>query len=260
MDELNTTPATPEPNSADVTPAEPTPTSVAAAPEAETPKQATWQEELEKADAKTLRSHPKIAGMIGSERQRAIQEWQARQQTEEQARVRAQTEEEMLKFGEENADYLRQNYPKAYEHITGLQAQRAQREVQEAHQRAITAVAESLGRSLNDLPEWTERTDEDVQKLAAALAGKSTDEVIPAFNRFVVDYLADKRESKRRTKWQQDTLAKEREAIRQEEAAKLLKGSDAPDALKPKGAPGALDIRAMSDEEFDAYYNKRFNR
>jgi membrane-associated HD superfamily phosphohydrolase len=197
--------------------------------------------------------------MIGSERQRAIQEWQARQQTEEQARVRAQTEEEMLKFGEENADYLRQNYPKAFEHINNLQAQRAQREVQEAHQRAITAVAESLGRSLNDLPEWAERTDEDVQKLAAALANKPPEEVIPAFNRFVVDFLADKREGKRRQKWQEGQLSKEREAIRQEEAARLLKGSTAPDTTKPKGE-ATFSPTTMSDAEFNDYWKKKYGR
>jgi len=254
MDDLNTTPTTPEPSVADPTPVE-TPTPVSEpAPVAETPKpQPTWQEELEKADAKELRRHPKIAGIIGSDTQRAIQAYEQRKQADQQAQVRSQTEEEMLKFGEENADYLKQHYPKAYEHITGLQAQRAQREVQTAQQRAITAVAESLGRSLNDLPEWAERTDEDVQKLAGALQGKSAEEVIPAFNRFVVDFLGEKRASNKHAKWKEAELPKEREAIRQEEAAKLLKGSAAPDTSKPKGEP-KTGIRDMSDEAFDKYW------
>jgi hypothetical protein len=88
------------------------------------------------------------------------------------------------------------------------------------------------------------------------LRGKSEDEVIPLFQRLVTDMVADRRARRFHEEWKEKELAKAREAIRQEEAAKLMQNSTAPDTVKPKGRPSGVDIRGMSDEEFDEYFKK----
>lgn len=220
----------------------------------------SWQELLERADARELRKHPKIAGLIGSELQRAVQDHERRQVAEQEKRVRDMTEQELLKFSEENADYLKANYPRAYEHIMGIQQQRAQAEVANLRGRTIGQLAEQIGRAFRDVPEWSELTTNDHEQIARAVIGKPDEEVIGIFNRMALDLVAEKRAQKKHADWKTKDLVKERDAIRLEESGKLLKGSDAPDTTRPKGAPGGLDIRGMSDEEFDKYYNQRFRR
>ncbi len=227
------------------------------APVAETPN---WQELLEKADAKELRKHPKVAGIIGSEIQRAIQAERQRLQEEEARKASDLTEQELLRFSEENADYIKEKYPKVYEHLTRVQRQRIERELQDIHGKTRHELATAIGRAIAEIPEWKDLAESDHQKLAEELRGKAEDEVIPLFQRLVTDMVADKRARRIYEQWKEKELAKAREAIRQEEAAKLLKTSEAPDITKPKGQPSGIDIWGMSDEQFDEYWRKRFKR
>jgi hypothetical protein len=220
------------------------------APVAETP---TWQQELDKVDAKTLRSHPRIAGIVGS----AIQADRQRDQEERERKGREETEQELLKFSEENADYIKDKYPRAYEHLMGLQQERARRELETVGSKTVHQLASEIGRAMNDVPEWKELTEADHQKLAEAVVGRPDAEVIAIFNRVAIDLLAERRAEKKHATWKEKELAKEREAARQEEAAKLLKGSEAPDTTPSKGQPAGVNINGMSDAEFDDYWKKK---
>ena len=222
------------------------------------PETPTWQQELEKLDAKELRKHPRIAGIIGSELQRAVQAEQERIRTEESRKANDQTEQELLRFSEENADYIREKYPKAYAHLMNLQKQRAQREVDGLRGQTRHEFAQQLGRAFAEIPEWKELTDADHEDLAKKVMGKNDDEVIPIFQKEATTLVATRMAHKLHDQWKQKDLAKEREAIRQEEAAKLLKGSEAPDTARPKGEPARTNVNNMSDDEFDDYWNKRF--
>lgn len=241
---------------------------VAVNPVAETPEPAadpaprtpTWQEMLEEADARDLRRHPRVAGIIGSEIQRAVQSEMRRIQDGQTQQVRAQTEAELLRFSDENAEYMREHYPRAYEHLMGLQRQRADREVQGMRGQTRNELATAIGRSFQELPEWREVLEQDGETLARAVQGKGDDEVLPHFNRAALELVANRRAQRLLAEWRETEMTAAREAIRQEEAAKLLATSAAPDTSPPKGAPATVNVAGMSDAEFDEYYRRRFRR
>lgn len=224
-------------------------------PQAETP---TWQQELEKADAKDLRRHPRIAGIIGAELQRAVEADRQRRQEEQNRIDREQSEAELLKFLEDNADYLKQNHLKAYDQLMFLRRQYTDHQLGGVRERTRAELATAIGRAYGDVPEWKDLTEADHETLAKTVMGKSEDEVIPLFTRTALDLVAERRTQRKVNEWKEKELTKEREAIRQEEAAKLLRNSEAPDATKSKGQPAAgPNIKSMTDEEFDKYWNSR---
>ena len=231
---------------ADGTKAPEAPAAQAAPPATDMPD---WAKAIEGADAASLRKHPKVAGMIGSEAQRLHQQWVQQGQSSESQRVREATEAELLKFSEANADYLKENYPKAYEHLVNLQQDRTKREVEGFRGRTRDELAQKVGASIRQLPEFAELTQADHDKLVQAVIGKPDDEVIAIYNLTALDIAAEKRLAK--------VLAKEtvkiREAVRQEEAAKLMKESDAPDLTKPKGPAAKIDTGNMSSKDFDVF-------
>ncbi len=224
----------------------------------EVPETPTWQQELDKLDPKELRKHPRIAGMIGNELQLAMQRQRERMEEEARRNANDQAEQALLGFTEDNAEYLKERYPKVYEHLMNLQAQRAQRETEGLRSKTRHEMAQALGRAFAEIPEWQELTEADHEDLAKKVIGKSDDEVIPIFQKEATTKVATRIAQKLHEQWKAKDLAKEREAIRQEEAAKLLKNSEAPDTRRPSGLPARTNINNMSDEEFDDYWNKRF--
>jgi len=226
----------------------------------EVPETPTWQQELDKLDPKELRKHPRIAGLIGNELQKAVQAERQRLESEQARAVSDQTEQELLRFSEENAEYIREKYPKAYQHLMDLQKQRAQREMDGQRGKTRHEFAQSIGRAFAEIPEWQELTEADHEDLAKKVIGKSDDEVIPIFQKEATTKVATRIAQKLHDQWKAKDLAKEREAIRQEEAAKLLKNSEAPDTRRPSGLPARTNINNMSDEEFDDYWNKHIKQ
>lgn len=213
--------------------AEPTtePTEAPAAepqPEADVP---AWIKALDEADAKELRKHPKFAGILGSELERERRTWGERQAlaTAEQARKDAEAELERLAEDDPVAFAERfkvdRQQAKLKEELAGLKAS------------ARDELARNLGRAYQGVPEWVEFTEREFEELAKAVAGKSDDEVIGAWNAKALELVADKRAGKkfesRFQEWKDKELAKEREAIRQEEAAKLLANAPKPDVSRP---------------------------
>ncbi len=219
-----------------------------------------WKAELDKVPADELRKHPRFAGTLGFELQKGIEAHEARKAQEGTQQRRSETEEELMKFFEDNADYVQQHYPKAYDRFTEMQQEKAQREVSGLQGKAITAVGLAIGHALADVPEWSMVTDEDKRRLAEKLVGKSDNEALAIFNREAWSLVAEIRANQRHEDWKQRSLTTEREAIRQEEAAKLFKGKDGPDLARSKGQPARVNVNSMTDEEFTKYWNNSIKK
>jgi len=256
---------TPEPV---VTPAE-TPAPAATTPEV-TPAAPTLEEQLAKLDPKEfrrlMRQDSRLSGVLGREIHEAIEADRTRQQEEGNKRVREQTEAELLKFADDNAEYMREHYPKAYQRLEDLKSEQNKRTndalTNEIKGRTVHELATSIGQAIHDVPEWQELTPADHEAIAKELMGIPEERVIATFNRLVVSAVADRRAKRLHSEWKSkdlsSELAKEREALRQEEAAKLLRGSDAPDTAKSKGQPaGGTNIKSMTDVEFDRYWDTK---
>lgn len=242
-------PVTPEPAPAEPQAAPEATTAAEPAPQAATP---TWQEVLDKVDSKELRKHPKLAGILGSETQTAIQRERERIQHEEGEKAARAAEQRLRDLAQRDPVQFAEQW------LTDQQRTDVQRQLNEMGAKARSDLAKRIGQAAAALPEWKELTQEDHEKLARALAGKGEDEVIPVFFSTVADLVTDRRAERRKEDWKAKELAKEREAIRQEERANAFKASDAPDGKAPKGTPAGTNIGAMSDKEFDEYWKKRY--
>jgi len=243
---------------AQVAPAEDAPTPEAA-PEPAVPADPTLElaERLAKLDPRQFRTlinrHPGLAGVIGAEQQRAIAADRQRLQEHaaEQAQARALQELEALAkndpvafterwLGETEKAKLRSN-------LDGLRGQ------------TRSEYATRVGQAYRNIPEWAELNTDDVQRLHAAVVGKNDDEAIPAFAAAAAEIVAMKKAQKALQNWRTKELAKERETIRLEEAAKLMQGTPAPSTERPKSTPGG-NPAAMSDADFNKWWKNRYGR
>jgi hypothetical protein len=210
-----------------------------------------WAKFVETVSSEELRRHPRIAGIAGELAQRREAEIR-RQIEQEQAEKAAQAERERLRR-------LRRDDPVAYaeEMESRDELEAAQRNLHRLRGETQQQFLKRITDGLKSLPEWGEMSQDDLAALATALVGKSDDEVLAVFTSKANDLLADKRAMKRFNEWRQKELAKEREAIRTEEAAKLLKGDARPDMMRPKGYPSKFSPADIKDDkQFDEWYER----
>lgn len=214
-----------------------------AEPVAETP---AWETELDKLDAKTLRKNPKIAGIVGAEIQRAIQG--------ERRRIEAEAGQRAAKAAEERLRQLAQDDPVSFaeQWLSDSQKRDLQSQLDGLRGRARQEFAQNVGKAMTTLPEWAELTDADYEALAKAISVPNEDEVIPLFVRHATDLVAERKARARFESWKAKELAKEREALKAELAAEMLRESEAPDLAKPKGQPAKVKLADLPQDEFDA--------
>lgn len=233
---------------------------VASMPPAEPATGPSWVKDLDTADPELVRKHPRVMAIVGelfgkriaAERQRI---------TEEQSRSAQKTvEEQMLALLEDNEESIAQRYPAVAAHIKRLKDTRGDRQAQEARSEALNRMAAAIGKGYQAVPEWAELTPEDHESLAKSIASLPDDDVLPTYNARALDIVAERRAAKKATERIAREIEKEREAIRKEESARLLKEQSAPDMATPKAAATSVNINAMSDKEFDEYWSKRFSR
>lgn len=215
-----------------------------ATPAAETP---SWQTELEKADAKDLRKNPKIAGIIGAEMQKAIAAERQRIQEEEGQRAAQAAEQKLRQLAQEDPVSFSEQW------LSEAQKRDMQDQLEGLRGRTRHEFAQNVGKAVTTLPEWAELTEADHETLAKAVSGVAEDEVIPRFMKQATELVAKRMAQKQFDAWKAKELGKEREALRQEEAASLLHNSEAPDLTRPKGLPGNLNIGLMSNKDFDSF-------
>ncbi len=205
---------------------------------------------LDQADSKYLRTHPKVAGIIGSEIQRSIAAERKKIQDEEGKKAARAAEEQLQQLAESDPVSFAEHW------LTDAQRKKIESQLHELRGQTREEFAASIGKGYHELPEWSTLTADDHESLARTLIGKSDDELLPTFNVHALDLLANKRAQRLVDEWKAKELAKERDAIHQEEAAKLLTNTAAPDTSRAKGTPAKVNVQSMSDKEFDDYWEK----
>lgn len=255
-----TEPATPsqEPATPEVAPPEGATSSNGAVPEANghgaVPAASDWRTSLEGADPEELRRHPKVAGVVGQMVDAAMRNWQ-RTQAEEHSRVATETARQELRT-------LARSDPEAFAErfLTDDQRDIALGQLQTMRQQTEAAMAQRVGHAYATIPGWDHLTVDDHATLAKAIQGVPDDEVIARYNAVALDLLTKHRvedaANERFERFKKSELAKEREAIRAEVAAELLKKEPKPDMTRATKAP-ALDISRMTDEDFEKWYTQQ---
>lgn len=248
--ETETKPTTPEavigPPTTDGAEPQPKQTPVEAAPII-TPEVPLWQQELEKADAKDLRKHPKVAGLIGSEIQRAIERDRQVQQEQQHEKARQEAESRLRKLAQEDPMTFAEQW------LSQDAQQQLGSQVATVRARTRDEYAMSLSAGAKSLPEWQSITEDDMREMATALANKKDDEVLPVFLSKLVDTVSKYRAKTLHDEWKAKELEEQRKAIRNEEAAKLLQKTPAPSTAPAKGQAAKTSVGNMTAAEYDAF-------
>ena len=235
------------------------PADVSQAPEA--PPAPDWRTLINDVDPTELRKHPRFAGIVGSEIDRALKKREAEMSAETRRKLEAEQDDEIARLLEENDETLTTRYPKARERLQSLREARSQSQIQQQLNEARNEVARLVGQGYTSLPEWAEvANSDDYASMIASLQTLPPEQQVLTFTQKATQLLAARMTAKQFAKWQKDELAKVREVIRQEEAAKLLSNTPSPDTKRASGLPPKLDISRMSDKEFEDYWNKEIKR
>ena len=242
-------------------PATPTPTTPAESPALDP------DQYLDLSDRKKARAHPWVSGLIGHEVEQARRAERDRLEAERGAERRAESERSAQAERQRLRD-LRKSDPYAY--AEEMEAADAAHERDEESAKLRGSFARRIGEALQDIPEWAERP-EDLRKteLAAALAGKGDDEALSAFvtvaTKLVSGQISQKQFDARVAQMEKTyderlkaEVAREREAIRKEEAARHLAADRRPDLGRGTPAPARRKIDTMSpfDPDFDREYER----
>lgn len=216
-----------------------------------------WTATLDKVDPKELRKHPRVSGMIGSEIDRAVRAERDRHQREAEGRTQEKQVGDLIKLYEENGNTLRTEYPDAYSHLSGLVQSQQNLALERKRGETRKEFAERIGAALFDFSDGQVLEPSELTELEQAMSNKQDLDQLEAFARTATKISVRKQVAAEVAKWKEKELPKERETIRKEEAAKLLTDSRAPSARRGSGNPKKVDIAAMSDEEFNKYWESR---
>lgn len=202
---------------------------------------------LAEAPPEEILRHSRLGGILGQRAQAAREQGrkEAAEEAERFARLRAQ--EELDKLAREDPAEFASRY------LSNKEQQRIREEQRTVRDGVRKEFAEQIGKTFQNLTEFQQITPEEFGKLQEAVAGKTDEEALVAFNLAATDIVAERRASNRLKEWKEKELAKEREAVRTEEAAKLLKNGDRPD-LRRGSQPAPFDPSKLSDAEFKKWY------
>ena len=221
----------------------------AAAAVSETPD---WRPLVEQVDPEELRRHPRVAGIVGQMVDAAMRQWHATQQEETSHRATETARLELLKLAREDPDAFAQRY------LTDVQKEDVIGQLTRIRQEEAATMARRVGQAFAKIPGWEKLTVDHHAELAAAIRGLSDDEVVAAYNSKALELLmrvgVDGEANTRLAKWKEAELDKERKAIRDEEAAKILKKAAAPDMARSVRQPAIPDFSRMTDDEYNKWY------
>lgn len=224
--------------------AEPT----AAAPETPPAAPYDWRKALDEAPADELRKHPKFAGILGSEKPRWQQEYEARKQADDEAKAAANLREQMRQKARQN--------PVAFadEWLGADEAKEQEERLQGLESKARQDIAAQVGAALHTVEEWKDvlADPEALAAFTAAPAGKKAEEVIPAAFSAATRLVGQKIGQKLFAKWKAEELTKEREAMRAEVSAELLQEGGRPDLTRADraGRRGSWEDAPAGSKEF----------
>jgi hypothetical protein len=218
------------------------------------PATPSLQDLLDSADSKELRKHPKIAGIIGSEAQRLVQDQTTRQAQAVAQKAHQDREDALMRMMDDNSDWVKENHPQVFELMQEKKRQRAEEQLTGLRGKTIEEVGTAIGQTFQALPEWKGVTPEELSEIATSLAGKSDHEAIATFNQKALDLVAGKRAQQLHSAWVEKELPKIKEAIRQEERAARLGNTPGPDTKRGSKTSDSADVNSMSKEQFDSYW------
>lgn len=219
----------------------------------------TWVRDIEAADpkmvAKYLRGHTVIAGMVGSELDRALKAREAERAAQERRDAVAKRE----------SDLVEKARTAPVEFADEFLSEHEKREKARAEAAEVTAnynkLGEEIGRGLEDIPEWMEMEPEERHaEMAKALQGLPPGEkLLGKFVATATAMIAKRALAKAREKDRAEFNAKERAAIEQEVTARFLANGRQPSIARAAGA-GDVDLLKLSDKDFNEAYERRFLR
>jgi hypothetical protein len=215
------------------------------APEAVAAPESVDLSALDRVDPQALRTHPRVAGILGDMLHREKSRWEQGQKAEAERIARERAEQELLDLARTDPYEFSQKY------LQKTEAERLQAQIAQTRSQAQQALVADLGKALGTS---VQLTPAEVERLSAALAGKGDHEVVPAFADAIADIKAERKLAER----VQKELAKEREAWAQQEASKALARGQRPDLGKPAGAPARIDPIKLPDTEFNEWYERTY--
>ena len=218
------------------------------------PKPVDYNAVLDQIPDDVLTRHARISGVVGKHAQRLAERERTRLEQEARDRALRDKEAELLKLAQENPFEFSQRYLKDYE------TSRAQLEIQGLRTNVQKDLFERVASSYAAHPEWRELTPDEFSRVQQAVAGKSDEELVAAFNVAALDVLAERRASKRAEASLKDRMSAEVEAQVQQRLAERLGSERAPDMTAPSSAIGRFDPRNLSDEDFDRWYKQQILR
>lgn len=217
-----------------------TPTETATAPAAASTDGAATEpqvnpglEWLNTASPDEILKNDRIRGIFGSRIQQEREQIRQQMSAEQDRAARQKAEQDLLNLAKSDPFTFAQTY------LSKAEQERLQNETQNLKQSARVEFVQQIGRGYAALPEWQNLTPAEQETLARSVMGKSDDEALISFNAAALDVIAERRANAKAAKFRESELAKEREAIRQEETAKRVKTSARPSldrgATQPQG-------------------------
>lgn len=211
-----------------------------------------WARYLETAPTDELKKHPKIAGLVGDLADKAWRKKQAEHDDAARSRAQAEAEAALERLADEDPEAFAARFK------SDKERERAIRQFQSLRNDTRAEFANAVGSAYRDAPGWD---DVDHAKLMQAVAGKPDDEVIVAFHKEAMRQLTEIN-SKKSAKalyeeWREKELPKEREALRKEIAAEMLKKEPKPGLTRGKAAGVSNDWASIPiGPEYDRWYEK----
>ena len=206
------------------------------------------EEWLKTASPDDIMKHDRIRGIFGSRIQQEREATEKRIAEQAQRKAREEAEAEMDRLAQEDQFAFAEKY------LSKRQQDKIAADLANLKSSTRTEFAEALGRGFKSMPETSDLTPAEQETIARAMVGVSDDDAIVKFNAAMIDVIADRRASAKVATWTASELAKEREAIRQEERAARLKTSSRPTLIRNGAEPTRQDPAQLPDKEFKDWY------
>lgn len=214
-----------------------------------------WRKALDDAPADEVRKHPKFAGIVGGERQRWQADYERTQQASAETAARAKAEEELRQLAEQNPVAFADKW------LSSEQARQQQERLAALEANARQAIGTQIGAAMHAIPEWESAASdpEVLARLAAAMQGKTGDDVLAAWNTTALGIVAERRANALFEQRVAERIKAERAAWETEAAAQGFRFSERPDLVRagrhPNGADPEPDF-LRDAKAWDAWYKR----
>jgi hypothetical protein len=219
--------------------------------QAEAPAVNPVDEWLKTAPTEEIMKHDRFRGIMGNAMQREREKIRKELNDDTDRAAREKAEADLIEL----ARWQPQQFAEKY--LTDYEQKKIERDLTNLKNDALREVVETLGEGYRDLPEFNDLTPTELEKLNAAVIGKDQRAQIKSFNVAALDVIAERRANAKLAKYKESELPKEREAARQEEAAKRLNGSARPSLTRGTPAPQG---NGWQDLPVGPEYNKAYEK